>query len=142
MSMALQSAHSTGAPMQKGTVRLPDAFRVDVEIADTEALRQLGLMHRQQLDEDQGMLFVYQNQAVRAVWMKNTFIPLDVLFLSSDGTVLSILPNLQPCKKDPCPVFTSRGNAQYMLEVVAGFIEKHRIELGQKLFLDDTPDKK
>ncbi len=138
-----QSAQSNpnASAMRRNVVTFADAYRVEVEIADTEALRQLGLMHRLQLDEDKGMLFVYQNQAIRAVWMKNTLIPLDVLFLSSDGKVLSMLPNLQPCKKDPCPVFTSRGNAQYMLEVTAGFIDKHRIELGQKLFLDYTPDK-
>jgi len=82
------------------------------------------------------MLFVHKDQAVRGVWMKNTLIPLDVLFLSDDGKLISLLPNLQPCTKDPCPISTSAGKARYMLEVNAGFIDKHRIKTGQILLLN------
>ena len=127
--------------MQIGTVTLIDNYQVKVEIADTEPLRKLGLMHRKQLPEDHGMLFVHQDQAIRGVWMKNTLIPLDVLFLSNNGKVISMLHDLQPCTQEPCPIFTSMDKAQYMLEVTAGFIDKHRIEVGQTLILDDKQNK-
>ena len=73
--------------------------------------------------------------------MKNTLIPLDVLFLSNNGKVISMLHDLQPCIQEPCPIFTSMDKAQYMLEVTAGFIDKHRIEVGQTLILDDKQNK-
>lgn len=93
-------------------------------------------MHRPRLDENAGMLFVYPDQAPRGIWMKNTLLALDVLFLSDSGTVVSILRNLRPCQADPCPIFTSGAAARYMLEVGAGFVDRHQVEPGHDLMLD------
>lgn len=122
--------------MAKGVVTFTKDYRLEVEIADTEPLREFGLMHREHLQENQGMLFVYPDQALRGVWMKNTLLALDILFLSEDGTILSMLRNLTPCRQDSCPVYTSVVPAQYMLEVNAGFIDKHQLKIGQKVMLD------
>jgi len=122
--------------MAQGAVSLAKDYRLDVEIADTAPLREYGLMHREHLQENQGMLFVYPDQALRGVWMKNTLLALDILFLSADGTILSMLRNLLPCRQDPCPIYTSGVPAQYMLEVNSGFIDKHGLAIGQTLMLD------
>ena len=122
--------------MQQGTVTLTDNYRIEAEIADTQALREHGLMHRTHLNENHGMLFVYPDQAIRGVWMKNTLIPLDVLFISDDGKIVTLLRNLQPCRQEPCPISISSADAQYMLEVNAGFIDQHHIKEGQELIID------
>jgi Uncharacterized conserved protein len=123
-------------PARRGVAWLSNNYKLNVEIADTEALRRYGLMHRASLAPDSGMLFVYPDQALRAVWMKNTLIALDVLFLSETGKIISMLPSLPPCKTDPCPIYTSKFAARYMLEVNAGFIAQHGITIGQELTLD------
>lgn len=125
-------------PMQWDTVTFADNYSIEVELADTEALRQHGLMYRTHLPENQGMLFIYQDQAIRGVWMKNTLIPLDILFLSDDARIISMLPDLQPCTREPCPISISSTEAQYMLEVNAGFLNKHGIRLGQKLIIEQA----
>ena len=119
-----------------GIVTYAEHGQIQVEIADTQDLRTQGLMHRTQLAENQGMLFVYPDQAVRGVWMKNTLLSLDVIFLSADGKIVSILNGLTPCKQDPCTIYTSTTNAGYMLEVNAGFAERHQLKVGQNLMIE------
>ena len=136
--MAAPTVHSNSnaEPMRSGSVTFADGYDIKVEIADTETLRETGLMHRTHLEEGRGMLFVYPDQAIRGVWMKNTLIPLDVLFLSGDGKIITMLRTLPPCTQEPCPISISSDEAQYMLEVNAGFIDKHQVQTGQVLILD------
>jgi hypothetical protein len=104
-------------------------------IASNESEREHGLMFHKTLAEDQGMLFVYPDQTQRALWMKNTLLALDVVFLSGDGRIVALLKNLQPCTKDPCRIYESKTAARYMLELPAGFIDKHAIKVGQTVTL-------
>lgn len=134
-------AHSNDT-LKSGTVSFVNDDRLYVEIADTEDLRAFGLMQRPSLNENTGMLFVYPDEEIRGVWMKNTLLALDVLFLSESGLIVSMLRNLQPCKQTPCSIYSSQQKARYMLEVNAGFIDKHNIKIGQDVMLDykhDTP---
>lgn len=114
---------------------LKQQIEISVEIASDEAQRELGLMYRTQLGEKQGMLFVYPDQAIRQVWMKNTLLSLDVLFLSDDGHIISILTKLEPCVNDPCSIYDSQKAAMYMLELNAGFVDNNQIKTGQQLRL-------
>ena len=107
-----------------------------MEIAYTETQREYGLMHRTTLNKNQGMLFIYPETTRQGVWMKNTLLALDVLFLSEQGLVTETLENLEPCRKDPCPIYVSETKARYMLEVPAGFAAYQNIESGQELILD------
>lgn len=126
--------------LKTGAVSFSNGYTLHVEMADTETLRESGLMHRTALAENAGMLFVYPDEDIRGVWMKNTLLALDVLFLSESGKIASMLPNLQPCRHDPCPVYSSKRKARYMLEVNAGFIDRHRIKLDQDVMLDYQHD--
>ncbi len=110
---------------------------VYVAIANSTEQRELGLMFRRELGPNQGMLFVYADQRPRSMWMKNTLIALDVLFVSADARIAAFLTNLPPCRKDPCRIYDSQIPAQYMLELPAGFIDRHAIGIGQKLVLPD-----
>ncbi|MDD1622223.1 MAG: DUF192 domain-containing protein, partial [Methylococcaceae bacterium] len=85
--------------------------------------------------KNHGMLFAYPDQEPRRVWMKNTLLPLDVLFLANDGRIVAMLDNLQPCASDPCPIYNSQVDAMYMLELNAGFIKNHNVEVDQTLQL-------
>lgn len=112
---------------------------VYVAIANTAEQRELGLMFRRELGPDQGMLFVYADQRPRSMWMKNTLIALDVLFVAADARIAAVLKNLPPCRKDPCRIYDSQIPAQYMLELPAGFSDRHGIGVGQKLGLPAGP---
>lgn len=123
-------------PFTQGTVTFSKNLSIGVEIADTEQQRQHGLMQRISLESGRGMLFVFDHAARQGVWMKDTLIALDVLFLSEQGQITEILKDLQPCPGDPCPIYVSKSAAKYMLELQAGFIDTHHVEPGQTLQLE------
>ncbi len=90
----------------------------EVEIADSSEERSRGLMNREFLPEDKGMLFVFENEDYRSFWMKNTLIPLDIIFISSDFKVVDVV-TLEPCN-DVCISYESKEKAMYVLEVNEG----------------------
>ncbi len=105
---------------------------VSVEIADSSAELEKGLMNRASLGEKNGMLFVFPDEEKRSFWMKNTLLPLDIIFLSSDFTVVDIKKNFQPCKSIICETYASKADAMYVLEVNANFTSRNTIKIGDK----------
>ena len=111
--------------------------RIKVEIADEQKEWEQGLMERTKLDDLTGMLFIFPDERKRRFWMKNTYIPLDILFIDTDGKVLNI-EKATPCNSEVnCPLYKSAAAAKYVLEVEAGLCEKYRITPGViiKLFI-------
>ena len=104
-----------------------------VEIADTEAAREHGLMERTQMDPDHGMLFVFDDDAPRAFWMKNTKIPLDMLFFDAERRLLSVQHDVPPCTADPCPAYSSGAPARYVLELNGGRARALGVTVGDEL---------
>lgn len=90
-----------------------------VEIAKTDDELHRGLMFRDTLQPDSGMLFVFEKEDYENFWMKNTRIPLDIVWISSDKTVVDV-QTMQPCLTDPCPLYTPQTKSQYVLEVNQG----------------------
>ena len=101
-----------------------------VELAKTPVEQARGLMFREHLDEGNGMLFVYENEAVRTFWMKNTYIPLDIIWLDSDRKVIQIKRNAQPCDSNTCPTIGSKVKSRYVLEFNGGIAEKIELKTG------------
>jgi len=99
-----------------------------VELARTPEEKAKGLMFQSSLPEDHGMLFVFEDEAPRSFWMKNTLIPLDMVFISADMKVVEIKANIPPCEKDPCSAYNSKP-AKYVLEINAGLAEKKEISV-------------
>ena len=111
---AAPQAFATGAYVElKG-------HRYTIEVAADDAARAHGLMDRTHMDADHGMLFVFNDDMPRAFWMKNTKIPLDMLFFDGKKKLVSIQHDVPPCVSDPCPPYSSGAPARYVLELNAG----------------------
>jgi uncharacterized membrane protein (UPF0127 family) len=117
----------------RGTVVFPDKTRVSVEIADTPDLRQRGLMFRKEMAPSEGMVFIFEEEGFYPFWMKNTLIPLDMVWLDSNRRVVSIAHSVPPCKADPCPNYAPTADALYVVELVSGFANQHNVKNGDVL---------
>ncbi len=104
--------------------------KIDIEIAETEEKQAQGLMYREKMEENQGMLFIFDRDDYRSFWMKNTVIPLDMIFANSDFEIVTIRKNTKPYDLSSYP---STRPAKYVVEVNAGFCNKYGIKVGDKI---------
>ena len=88
-------------------------------------------MGRESLSEEQGMFFVFEEEGKHSFWMKNTLIPLDIIWLSQDFVVVDVL-TAEPCRSENCSSYSPSGSAQYVLEINAGLAKKYSIGQGLK----------
>jgi uncharacterized membrane protein (UPF0127 family) len=107
--------------------RFQPLITIDIEIANGIFETSRGLMYRKQMDEKQGMLFIFNDMEERSFWMKNTYIPLDILYADDRGKIVSIQPDTEPLSEAQVP---SNAPAQFVVEVNAGFCERHDIKVG------------
>ena len=112
---------------------LPDGYTITAEIAVTDKDRQLGLMHRKKINPDQGMLLVFEQENIYSIWMKNMNIPLDILWLDGEKRIVHIERNVPPCKENPCPTYTSRLPALYVLELKTGIVNEHNLKMYDRI---------
>ncbi len=117
---------------KQGEVSFQDSAKklvkaVDVEIADTEDKQHLGLMFREKMEENQGMLFIFDNEEMQAFYMKNTLIPLDIIFVNSKKKIVKIYKNAKPLDETDLP---SIKKCIYVVEVNGGFTDKFNIKEG------------
>lgn len=117
--------------LERGQVTFVDAPlrpTIQVELARSDATRNRGLMYRRKLDSESGMLFTWDTESPRTFWMHNTCIPLDMLFITKDGTIAGVVEQVPVLNDDPrgvsCP-------AAYVLEVNAGWTRGHKVASGQ-----------
>lgn len=104
-----------------------ERYAGQIEIADTDLEREQGLMYRDSLGRDQGMLFVFPEESVQAFWMRNTRISLDIVYIGSDYRIVSIARNARPYDETSLP---SQGPAQYVLEINGGLCAELGIQPG------------
>ena len=121
----------------RGTIKI-DNVVLEVQIADTDLLRTQGLMFQEELPSDQGMLFVFEGEERRSIWMPNIQFSLDILWLDNEGNVLHIEKNIPPCKTAletaSCPSYKGDNKlAKYVLEVTSGFVDEFNITENSKL---------
>ena len=108
--------------------------RYSVEIADDDAERARGLMFRDSMEADHGMLFIHDREEPQAYWMKNTRIPLDILYFDDARKLVSMQRDVPPCSLgDQCPPYPSASPARYVLELNAGQAGKLKLETGAEL---------
>ncbi len=103
---------------------------INVEIADTDNERALGLMYREELEG--GMLFVFDEPGIHKFWMKNTKIPLDIMWIDNNSKIIYIY-NAQPCVIENCPSFGPDIKAMYVLEVNTGYVKSNNLSIGDSV---------
>lgn len=111
-------------------VFLKNNKQLTIEVVDNEAETTQGLMYRKSMPDSCGMLFVFPDSQERSFWMKNTYIPLDILYLDSQKQILTIQANRTPFSEEAIP---SLKEAQYVLEVNAGYCQRNGIQQGDKV---------
>ena len=108
--------------------------RYTIEVADDDAERARGLMFRNEMEQDHGMLFIHDVEAPQSYWMKNTHIPLDILYFDDARRLVSQQRDVPPCSLgDACPPYPSAAPARYVLELNAGEAAKLELETGAEL---------
>ncbi|MDH5564494.1 MAG: DUF192 domain-containing protein [Nitrospirota bacterium] len=124
-----------------GTILTPQETIIFAEIVDSPDKRAKGLMFRQSMAPDRGMLFLFPEPGHFSFWMKNTMIPLDILWLDESGTILHLEPNVPICtrKDDQCQKYQSPHKSLQVLELNAGMAEKLGLEVGGQLEIDLPP---
>lgn len=103
---------------------------IDIEVADNDQKRARGLMFRKGLPENAGMLFVHTTEDIQSFWMKNTYIALDMIFVNSQKEIVTIQANTTPLREWS---YASTQPALYVVEVNAGFCNRHKISEGDKI---------
>ncbi len=106
------------------------SHKFTIEIADEPSEQNRGLMFRREMAKTHGMLFIHEDEQPRAMWMKNTYIPLDMLFIKSDGHIHHIVSNTEPFSEENIP---SQGPVRAVLELVAGTVDRLNIKLGDRV---------
>lgn len=106
---------------------------IQAEVVETDADRQLGLMFRDSLAENQGMLFVFEKEGRYGFWMKNMSFPLDIIWIDAEKRIVDIKKNVPPCKTETCDTLIPAQQAQYVLEVNAGFTDRRGIKIGERI---------
>ena len=90
-------------------------------------------MNRESLNQNAGMLFIFQEEGVYPFWMKNTLIPLDIIWINKDKKIIHIEKNVQPCKAGPCPSYSPEKQALYVLEINTGLSERYSFKEGNEV---------
>jgi len=125
---------TTTAPTAgEARIILPDKSAVIVEVASDDPTREQGLMYRDHLAEDRGMIFLFPQAGEYPFWMKNTLIPLDMIWMDADHRIVHIAHDVPPCKADPCPNYPPNAKASSVLELAAGVVAKHHLADGDVL---------
>jgi hypothetical protein len=134
-STTMNQTRSAVAFVKEGELRFLDSRDnlrsfIDIEIADDEASRSQGLMYRDSMAENQGMLFVFADEAERSFWMENTILPLDIVYIDARNKIITIQKNTVPYSRDSIP---SNGPAKYVVEVNSGYCDRHSIRVGDHI---------
>jgi uncharacterized membrane protein (UPF0127 family) len=103
---------------------------IQIEIADNDFEQQTGLMYRKQMDNNKGMLFIFDKSEIKSFYMKNTYISLDIIYIDAENTIINIVKKAEPLNETS---LYSDAPAKYVLEINAGLSEKWGVKKGDKI---------
>jgi uncharacterized membrane protein (UPF0127 family) len=132
-SRQIEAAARAFADARRAEVRFPGGRVIAAEIADTPERIMYGYMFRPEVGEEDGMVFVFPEPGVHNFWMKNTLVPLDMIWMDGDRTILHIRAAAPPCRVDPCPSYGPMRAVSYVLEVRAGTAAREGLKRGDRL---------
>ncbi len=114
-------------------VFLPGGRAITAELAVSPEQRQTGLMFRDKINPDQGMLFLFEREGRHSFWMKNMQFAIDILWLDRDKRIVHIEKSVPPCESENCPSYAPETPALYVLELAAGCAELYDLKLYQRI---------
>jgi uncharacterized membrane protein (UPF0127 family) len=134
LAVACSSTAASGPPCspEPSIVRFAHEAQLTVDVADTDAEREHGLMGVTTLPPDQGMAFVWDAPTEATFWMKNTLIPLSIAFVDQSDRVVTI-DEMAPCNADPCPTYAATAPYTTAVEANAGWFEQHGVGAGDTM---------
>ncbi|HEX7254152.1 MAG TPA: DUF192 domain-containing protein [Thermoanaerobaculia bacterium] len=135
---APKSSTPTPAPAAGPSVVLPSGSRYRVELARTPEEQAQGLMFREALPPNAGMLFLFPEPGIHKFWMKNTMIPLDMIWMDSAGKVVFVSANTPQCRADPCSNYGPDQPASNVLEIAGGMASQEKVEVGSTIRFADV----
>ena len=135
------AASAAPSPASGPRAEMPSGALYRLELALTPEEQAQGLMYRENLPDRTGMIFVFDQAGDHHFWMKNTMIPLDMIWMDASGKVIFVSANTPPCKADPCPTYGPDAPARQVLEIAGGMAAKENIAVGSTLRLIDVPQK-
>ena len=124
------------APSSGPRITMPSGAVYRVELALTPEDQAQGLMYRENLPPLSGMLFVFDAPAPHHFWMKNTMIPLDMIWIDESGKVIYVSADTPPCKADPCPTYGPDSPAKQVLEIAGGKAKEEKVGVGSVLKIE------
>lgn len=124
-----------GCPIDKQPMVQLKGEKFSVEIADDQDERVRGLMFRESMDANHGMLFVFDQSAPQSFWMKNCRIPLDIMYFDESMRFVSGHFGVPTCRSENCPSYPSQGDAKYVLELNAGVGRDLNLQVGDVITL-------
>jgi uncharacterized membrane protein (UPF0127 family) len=136
---APKKAQGSPPAITAARVVLPSGTVYKVELARTDEEQGQGLMFRESLPEKSGMLFLFSDGAPHRFWMKNTIIPLDMIWMDDRGRVLFVSADTPPCKADPCPSYGPEVPAASVLEIAGGLAAKEGVTVGSTIGFEEIP---
>jgi len=105
-------------------------------IADNDEKRELGLMYVKKLEENEGMIFIFEDEGIYAFWMKNTYLPLDIIFVDKNMKVVD-MQSMEPCNGSECILYYPSEKIKYAIEVNSGFCSKNHINIGDQVKIEN-----
>ena len=137
---SVSSIPTKGQKLPISATALVAGKKIKLEVTKTPEQQAIGLMYRTSLPDDQGMLFTFNPPQAVAFWMKNTLIPLDMVFLRN-GVVQAIAVNVPPCKSNPCPSYPSSKIIDQVIEVRAGLTAELGLKAGDRISIQELSTK-
>lgn len=133
-SSVLLSNYAFASKTKNVRIKFENKRVINAEIASTQKEKALGLMHRQSMNEDEGMLFVFDYASNYSFWTKNMNFAIDIIWIGADFRIVDITEDAEPCKSiEKCKSYMPAKKAKYVIEVVSGFADKNNLTIGQKI---------
>jgi len=130
---------STKATASESRLSIANKLSLNIKIADNDSARMKGLMFVKNLPENEGMLFIMEDEAQVNMWMKNTYIPLDMIFINSNKEIVSMAENTKPLSTE---IISSKNKVKYVLEINGGLAKKSGLKIGDKINYQEVYEEK
>ena len=125
--------HNSKNEIQQACIEEKACFQI--EIADTQEKRALGLSYRESMEENKGMLFIFDEEETPGFWMKNMDFPLDIIWIDKNLNIIGVEKNLQPCLENSCLVFYPNQKIKYVLEINSGLYDYFDFKENDSIYL-------